>query len=136
MSEGAYEMLPVAYIRGWLRHYVHTGMAWRPRPGVTLAAIATHTGIVRNTLLWLALKETARMSPERQRLLSKTIAEIENGQIEFVMRGTRKVARRVAEPKVIARYGFAFGGASPRLVALGRPAPFRPMPSFKDALLT
>lgn len=117
-------MLPVAYIRKWL--------ATSP---ISHTVLARYTGIPANSLEWIERKDTARVNPDRQRLLSKVIAQIENGQLVFDKVGARRVPRIVANPKPIARYGVDFTTRGPQLRKVDRPKAFKPMVPFA-ALLT
>lgn len=105
------------------------------REGATLDAVARYTGIPKDTLKWLAGSPLACMNVDRQRYLSKVVAEIENGIVAFRRLGRKKIAVRPEAPKPIARYAVTIGKRGARLAAVDRPAPSRGMPSFRDALL-
>lgn len=119
-------MLPVAVIRKWL--------ATSP---ISHTVLARYTGIPYNSLEWIERKDTAVISPDRQRLLSKVIAQMENGQLVFERTGPRRsmVPRLVANPKPIVRYGVDFTARGPQLRKVDRPKAFKPIITFA-ALLT
>lgn len=102
--------------------------------GWGLRVLATHTGISHESLRRYASGSTERMAPARQRLLSKVLSQIENGQLTFrAVCGTRHEVVVPEAPRPIARYGFAIGPRGPRLVAQDRPKAYQPMPSMKAA---
>lgn len=104
--------------------------------GWGLKNLATHTGISHESLRRYASGATERMAPARQRLLSKVLSQIENGQISFrSVRGMKQEVIVPEAPRPIARYGVKLGPGGPRLVTQDRPKPYQPVPSFKDVLL-
>lgn len=109
--------------------------------GWGLKVLGTYTGISHESLRRYANGDTERMAPARQRLLSKVLSQIENGQIAFRKRGlgrgrgTRSEAYVPEAPRPIARYGVKLGPGGPQLVTQDRPKPYQPVPSFKDVLL-
>ena len=136
-----YEVLPIERIRAWCLSLVKRGDSTvSDRP--TMDAISRHTGIPRNTLKWLAFKDTSSLGRERQMLLSKVIAQIENGQLVFVTKKMNKkqgpgvkIGVLVDKPKPVMRYQPKIGPNGVRLVMADRPKPFVGMRSFKDVLL-
>lgn len=140
-----FQILPKETIRAWLASLVKRGagkdcgQAAR-REGPTLNAIASHTGIPLDSLTWM-YRDAKKINHSRQMLLSKVIAQVENGQLTFrtVQRGygkgPLKVGTFVEKPKPIVRYGFTLGATGPKLRAIDRPPAYAPMPSFKDVLL-
>ncbi len=130
-----FEVLSKAAIFKWLNGLIGKGAGRKLRPGPTLESLGKHMGIDRNTMIWLGRKETARMSIHRQMHFSKVIAQIENGELTFEIQGRTKVAMFHVKPKPIVRYGVSFGAKGPTLQARDRPAPYKPMPTFKDLLL-
>lgn len=119
-----FPVLTQAEIRNWLRQLIvpgETKISTRP----TLDSVGTYCGIPRNTMKWLALKDTANMSPERQRLLSKVIALVDNGLLEWEIRGQEKVAVLRDKPRPRVRYGFSMQPGGPRLTYIDRPSPPR-----------
>lgn len=135
-----HQNLTIAEIGRWLRSIVKKGgMRGSSRPGVTMNAVARYTGIPRNTLKWLAFKpETACCSPVRIAQLSRLIAEVENGLIDFakpVGWGTAKVAIVPANPRPVMRYAVQFGPRGPSLKAVPRPpAPRGRLPTMKELM--
>lgn len=130
MSIG-FTILSQSYIRAWLASLVQRGGGWKMREGPTLGAIAKYCDIPKNDLIWYANKETSRMGLDRQRHLSKVIAQIENGQLDFEIQKNRKVAvlRESGKPRL--RYTVDFSHQQPRLKMADRPPPFVPLPAFK-----
>ncbi len=100
----------------------------------TIWSLAKHMGIPKNTLEWLARKDTARLSIHAQMHFSKVIAQIENGLLEFERQGQKKVAVLRDKPRPILRYKPVFGARGPSIQMVDRPAPYRPMPTFKGML--
>lgn len=121
-------------IRKWLAGLIAHGTTGGVREGPTLNVIGQYMGIDRNTMLWLARKDSARMSMHRQMHFSKVIAMIENGQLDFVVKGNKKVAVVRDKPVPIKRYQPVFGAKGPTLKALDRPPPYTPMMTFKGLL--
>ncbi len=72
-----FQLLTTAEIRKWLASLLRRSK--QMRQGATLDMVHKHTGIPLNTLKWLARKDTAKLGMERRRMLSKLIAEYENG---------------------------------------------------------
>lgn len=136
-----YQILPKVEIQRWLRALIHEGEERKgSREGATLKSIAAYTGIPNNTLIWLARKESSDLNRDRQRLLSKVIAQIENGLLDFERKGAgkahnRKVAIIRDNPKVLQRYGVSFARGVARLTYIDRPRLFAPMPKFRDLLI-
>lgn len=131
-----FEVLPKDTIRRWLNGLIEHGASGH-REGPTLHAIAKHTGIPRNSLLYLALVPGSGMSNERQRLFSKLIAQIDNGQLVFerdpVTREKRAVFSLTPRPRV--RYAVEFSADGPRLRLVDRPRAVRRMPTVKELLV-
>lgn len=135
-----YQLLETAAIREWLRS-IKGGRdkAGKIRNGATLDSVQKMTGIPRNTLKWLTYKDTAMLGIERRRMLSKIIAQYENGTLDWKIseqgRGYRsKVAIVPDKPKVRARYSFTFGAKGPGLKAVDRPRLPGGMPTMKSLL--
>ncbi len=130
----SFEMLSVAQISGWL--YSLYGGVSGPREGITVNAVANYTGIPVNSLRWLSKDPKHNISLDRQRLLSKVIAQVENGQLVFEGVGSGKRAVIVTEaPKPRVRYGVAIAGGAARLTFVDRPKAVRTLPAFKDLAL-
>lgn len=136
-------ILPKKDICLWLKRLVKRRGACKIRPEPTMLDITHYTGIPRNTLKWLAFKpETANISPARQRLLSKVIAMVENGQLDFRVerlntgwKNRVKRATLVENPRPRRSYQVSFQKGPPKLSIVGKPPPFIGIKSFKDVLL-
>lgn len=133
----SYEMLSRAAIQAWLKSLVQRTK--EKRDGPTLHCLGKYLGIPKDSLAFLSRADVG-MSKDRQRLLSKVIAQIENGQLTFERVATRKGLEKravfVDNPKPRVRYGVDFKAGGPRLRFIDRPKPYKPMPSFKNVLLT
>lgn len=130
-----YQLLETAAIRKWLRSIKGgRNKAGKIRNGATLDSVQKMTGIPRNTLKWLTYKDTAMLGIERRRMLSKIIAQYENGTLDWEVRGKKKVAIVPEKPKVRARYSFTFGATGPGLKAVDRPRLPGGMPTMKSLL--
>lgn len=131
-----FEILPRAFIRKWLLSLVDRHGSHKKRAGCTIDALARYLDISRKTLKAFAMRANARMGRDRQRLLSKTIAMIENGQLEFEVRGREKIGVIRDNPKPICRYRVEFASGRPVVRFVARPKFVQPMPSFKSLTLT
>lgn len=130
-----FRTLSKAEIRKWLNGCIgNSGAAGKISTRPTLWSLAQHMGIPKNTLEWLARKDTARLSVHAQMHFSKVIAQIENGQLEFEIQGNKKVAVFRDRPRPVTRYQPVFGAQGPRLQLVDRPAPYRGMPAFRGLL--
>lgn len=133
-----YQILPKHEIRKWLASLVAKGTTGRLREGPTLQAIGNYLGISRNNMIWFGRKDNANMSMHLQMRFSKLIAQVENGQLEFVIQKEGKVRKKVAvlrdKPRPRVRYQPVFTPAGPRLKTVDRPPPYRPMVTFKGLL--
>jgi hypothetical protein len=136
-----FQILSLPYIRRWLRSLDKRGAKWggkMMREGPTINSIATYTGISRNTLTWVSRKDTANLGPDLVRKLSKVIAEIENGVLDFKIQGNRKVAVRYDKPedrpRVRQKYQVSIGGKGPSITATDRPRLPGKMPTLKDLM--
>lgn len=134
-----HQNLTIAEIGRWLRSIVKKGgMQGSARAGVTMDAVARYTGIPRNTLKWLAFKpETAKCSPARTAQLSRLIAEVENGLLDFGKSGfgTAKPVIIPEKPRPVMRYAVQFGPRGPSLKAVPRPpAPRGRLPTMKELM--
>ncbi len=133
-----YEVMTLPEIRKWLASLIKK-VGWRGRAQwedrLTLDKLAKQTGIPLNTLKWLVYKDTAKISLERQRVLSKIAAEYENGLVVYKGQKSKESIAVVAEnPRPILRYGFAFGPRGPTLKPVDRPKVQARMPTMKDLL--
>lgn len=135
------EMLSRQVIGKWLDSLAKKGDMGRAREGATLYGIQKYTGIPLMSLRMYAKQMAEGMSKPRQLLLSKVIAMVENGQLDFVIEGKygqcqlpRKVAVIRDKPVPLKKYGFKFTPQGVRLTYVDRPKPFVPMPSFKQVL--
>jgi hypothetical protein len=132
-----FTMLSKDYIKRWMRGLIVPGGRGL-REGPTINKVARWMGIPRNSLVWLAYRpDTARISLAMQRRYSKAIAMIENGQVEFVSGSGARASRAVLvdKPRPRGKYAVTLGKRGPALVHAERPAPFKPMPAFKDVML-
>ncbi len=120
------DVLSKDYICKWLRH-----------PPIPRDTFSRHVGMPINVAQWLAFKpETAHMSPMRQRMISRAITEIENGDLVFVQTGGNKLrprgylerAKKAARP--IARFGVKVGERGAELVRHVPPPKITPMLGF------
>ncbi len=133
MSE--FRVLSKPEIRKWLNGIIGSASEnGKPTTRPTIWSLAKHMGIKSNTLEWLARKDTARLSVHAQMHFSKVIAQIENGLLEFERQGQKKVAVLRDKPRPLLRYKPVFGRQGPTLRMVDRPAPYRPMPTFKGLL--
>lgn len=130
------ELIPKQQLRAWLKSLIKSGTYHKmTRPGLTLNALATHTGIPLNSLKWLVHKETANISMERHRLLSKIMSDHENGILDFKsIHKTKKVPVFVEKPKPRVKYKVSFGLKGVSLSPIDRPKVAARMPTMKDLL--
>ncbi len=130
-----FEMLSRAFIRNWLEKLIQRHGSHRRREGCTIDSLANYLEIPSRSLVALARRDTATIGKDRQRLLSKVIAMVENGQLEFERQGRKKVGVIRDHPKPICRYRVEFGSGRPILKMVGRPASFQAPPTFKSLSL-
>ena len=133
-----FQMLSKDFIFAWVGSLVVKGTRGKAREGPTLTSVARYMGLPLVTLKTMAYwpEKVGYISLERQRLFSRVIAEIENGQVEFVRQGRgATIIRKAERPRPIARYQVVLSKDGVRLQAKPRPAPFVPMPAFKNVTL-
>ncbi len=130
-----YELLSVDQIAAWLRSFRVSGQSGKKRDGITLSALANHTGVSMGSLNWIAYGG-AEMGIERQRMFSRLHAQIENGQLEayYDPISFKKKLRPVEKPKPVVRYAADFTGAAPKLKTVERVKPLDAMPAFGSLL--
>lgn len=130
-----YQLLETAEIRTWLASLLRPSKL--KRNGATLDMVSKYLEIPLNTLKWLARKDTARIGIERRRLLSKLIAEYENGTIDFRKSESNRAKKEVVRPqrpRVRQRYAVTLGPRGPSLKAQDRPKLPGKMPTMLDLL--
>lgn len=134
--DSGYQLQTKAQIVVWLKSLVQRKRG--PRHGPTLYTIAQHTGISRKTLERLIYSESANIGEPRRRQLSRLMAEIENGLVDFKMVGKgchlRKVMVRPEKPKVRVRYAVTMGPRGPQLRPIDRPKAPVAMPTMRKLL--
>lgn len=130
-----FEMLPRYFIREWLASLIDRHGSHAHREGCTLYSLASYLGVTRDSLRQLATRDTAGIGVDRQRLLSKIITLVENGNLVFETVDGKKVGRLVDKPKPICRYRVEFGTGRPVVKLVGRPKEFVPPRSFKSLVL-
>lgn len=127
-----FEILSKAFIRKWLLDLIDRHGKHRRREGCTIDALANYLQVPRDSLRSIALRDTAAIGVDRQRLLSKVIAMIENGQLEFELCDRKKIGVLRERPRPICRYRIEFGSGRPVIKPVVRPKEFHPPPDFRS----
>lgn len=131
MSE-PFELLSKEEIGKWLASIEQPGQLRKTRNTVSLYSLANYMGTTRDELHWRA--HTPTMTTERQRLFSKIIAQIENGQLvvwkdPITWKKTLRPPEGAPVP-LAPKYAADFSGPAPVLKAVPRVKPLAEMPQF------